>query len=434
LAALRDAGKGRDWLSAAIATSDRIKGVEKQPSGRYDVAIVGAGIAGSSLAMALGERGLNTVAVDIDLSGRLSSSERNAGGVRATWWQPVNITLCRASIEYYEKIAAEVGFRQNGYLWMYDTQTWPKAVSHLEVQRQLGHSIEELTAQQVHRRVPEIDRLDGIAGATLSPRDGLINPNLLKQHYRSRSRELGGHFLDRVFIDAINAESDEVRIECWQADENLPEEGLLRLMAQDVRQAEAETGHLFELRAVALAICSGAWSPNLVRLLGIDTPTEAVRRQVCVVDNRVTNLAGHGMIVDTSGVYFHNEGQHILAGYSPPEEPPGYSFKYDGEAFFQTEIWPRLYARMSCFERLRHVSGWAGLYAVSPDRSAIVGRLGPRLYEAHSFSGRGVMQSYGAGQALADLIAKGGYEKLDAGSLARERFQTGRLVMEELHI
>ncbi len=400
----------------------------------YDVAIIGAGIVGSSLAMALGERGLKVVVVDIDLAGRLSSSERNAGGVRATWWQPVNIVLCRASIEYYEKIAAEVGFRQKGYLWLYDDQTWSRALTHLQLQRQLGHQIEQLTAPDVARRVPEIDKLDGIAGATFSPRDGLINPNLLKQHYRARSQELDAHYIDRVFIHAINPESDEVRIACWQADESLPEEGLTRLMAQDAREAEPETGHLFELRAGALTICAGAWSPNLIKLLGIDTPTEAVRRQICLVDNRETNLDAYGMIVDSSGVYFHNEGPHILAGYSPPGDPPGYSFKYDGEDFFLQEIWPRLYARMSRFERLRHVTGWAGLYAVTPDRSAIVGRLGARLFEAHSFSGRGVMQSYGAGQALADLIAKGGYESLDASALGRERFQTGRLIPEELHI
>jgi glycine/D-amino acid oxidase-like deaminating enzyme len=401
---------------------------------RYDVIIIGAGIIGSSLAMALGERGLRVVSVDVDLSGQLSSSERNAGGVRATWWQPVNIMLCRASIEYYEKIAAEVGFHQKGYLWLYDQQTWPGALAHLELQRQLGHPIEQLTPEQVARRVPEIDRLEGIAGATFAPRDGLINPNLLKQHYRERSKELGASYIDRVFIDAIAPQSDEVVLNCWQADGSLPEEGLMRLMAQDARQAEPELGRVFDLRAERVAVCCGAWSPNIINLLGIETPTEAVRRQVCLVDSRATNLSAYGMIVDTSGLYFHHEGPHILAGYSPPQEPPGYSFKYDGEEFFTNEIWPRLYARMSCFERLRHVSGWAGLYAVSPDRSAIIGRLGPRLFEAHSFSGRGVMQSYGAGQALADLIAKGSYERLDAGDLARDRFTSGRLVTEELHI
>ncbi|SRR5579875_2450585 len=401
---------------------------------RYDVAIIGAGIVGSALTMALGERGLRTVALDIDLAGRLGSSERNAGGVRATWWQPVNIVLCRASIEYYAKVAAEVGFRQKGYLWLYDQQTWPGALAHLDLQRELGHPIDELTPEQVTQRVPEIDRLDGIAGATFAPRDGLINPNLLKQHYRDRSRAMGATYIDRVFIDAIEPQSDEVVLNCWQADESLPEDGLMRLMSQDARQTEPELGRIFNLRADRAAICCGAWSPNIIRLLGIETPTEAVRRQVCLVDSRVTDLSAYGMIVDTSGLYFHNEGPHILAGYSPPQEPPGYCFKYDGEQFFLNEIWPRLYARMSCMERLRHVTGWAGLYAVSPDRSAIMGRLGPRLFEAHSFSGRGVMQSYGAGQALADLIARGSYGRLKADDLARERFTSGRLVTEELHI
>src|SRR5258708_30293777 len=159
-----------------------------------------------------------------------------------------------------------------------------------------------------------------------------------------------------------------------------------------------------------------------------------MRRQICLVDNRATNLANYGMIVDTSGVYFHNEGVHILAGYSPPDEPPGYHFNYDGEPFFQNEIWPRLFARMSSMERLRHVTGWAGLYEVSPDRSAIVGRAAPRVYEAHSFSGRGVMQSYGAGQALAELIANARYQRFDASALARQRFERGALAIQALHI
>lgn len=400
---------------------------------RYDVIVVGAGIVGSSVAMGLAERKQRVLVVDIDLSGRLSSSEKNAGGVRATWWQAVNIRLCRASIQYYESIASEVGFRQKGYLWLYDDETWRQALAHLDLQRGLGHPIETLTAAQVHQRVPEIDRLDGIAGATFSPRDGLINPNLLKEHYRERARAAGAQFRDAVYIYAIENGPNGVSLEVWQADQHLSDAALVRMMTED-GPGEAEVGHLEKLAAGTLVIAVGAWSRNVSRQLGLRDLSEPIRRQICLVDNRETNLAAYGMIVDTSGLYFHNEGQHILAGYSP-QEPPGYHFNYDGEEFFTKEIWPRFYARMSSFERLRHVTGWAGLYEVSPDRSAIVGACAPSVYEAHSFSGRGVMQSYGAGQALAELITRGSFtEHLDASALSRDRFEQNRLVWEELHI
>ncbi len=400
---------------------------------RYDVVLIGGGVVGSAVAMALGERAVKVGVVDIDLSGRLSSSEKNAGGVRATWWQPVNIALCRASIKYYESVREEVGFRQKGYLWLYDAATWPKAREHLAIQRELGHPIEELDAAAVNRRVPEIDRLEGIAGATFSPEDGLINANLLKEHYRARSQALGAEYLDRLFVHAIEPGANDVRIGCWRADDALTDETLIRMMTED-GPGEAAAGHLVELAADAIAITGGAWSPSALKLAGLPNLSEPIRRQICLVDNRTSDLSAYGMIVDTSGVYFHNDGAYILAGYSPPEEPPGYHFNYDGERFFLDEIWPRLYARMSVFERLRHVRGWAGLYEVSPDRSAIVGRAAPRIYEAHSFSGRGVMQSYGAGQALAELIALGRYARFDASALARERFATGALALEELHI
>ena len=400
---------------------------------RFDLIVIGAGVVGSAVAMGLAERGLKTLVVDIDLSGRLSSSEKNAGGVRATWWQAVNISLCRASIEYYQRVRDEVGFRQKGYLWLYDADTFPRALEHLPLQRKLGHPIETLTPAEVNRRVPEIDKLDGIAGATFSPNDGLINPNLLKEHYRHRALTLGAQFLDRSYVVGFDVGASGVRLECWQSDEALTDEGLVRLMTQD-GPGEAEPGSIFELSADSIVLTSGAWTPSAMKTLGLRNYTEPIRRQICLVDNRTTNLANYGMIVDGSGVYFHNEGAHILAGYSPPDEPPGYHFNYDGEPFFQNEIWPRLYARMSSMERLRHVTGWAGLYEVSPDRSAIVGRAAPRVYEAHSFSGRGVMQSYGAGEALAELIATGKYGALDAAALSRDRFDRGQQVFEELHI
>jgi sarcosine oxidase subunit beta len=401
---------------------------------RCEIAIIGGGIVGSAIAMALSERGIGATVIDVDLSGRLSSSERNAGGVRATWWNPVNIALCRKSIAYYETIGEEIGLRQKGYLVLYDQKRWAEAESKLGLQRAFGQEIEKLTAHEVSARVPEIDRLDGIAAATFSPRDGLLNPNLLKEHYRRRSRagEERAQYFDRTCVYGVEAGASEVRLFCWQDDDKFSDDELRRMMSHD-EAGQAEAGQTFEVAAQQIVIAAGAWAANILQMAGLRNYTSPVRRQISIVDNRETSLEGYGMIFDTSGLYCHNEGAHILAGYSPPDEPAGYSFRYDGEAFFEREIWPRMYLRMSCMERLRHVTGWAGLYAVTPDRSAIVGRATKRVYDCHSFTGHGVMQSYGAGQAIADLIVRGCYGAFDASGLERGRFEAGRLVYEELH-
>ena len=140
---------------------------------------------------------------------------------------------------------------------------------------------------------------------------------------------------------------------------------------------------------------------------------------------------------NASDLYFHSEGPHILAGYSIPDESPGFDFDYDGSDFFETHVWPRLAHRASSFERCGHVRGWAGLYAVTPDRSGIAGAVSgfSNLFEAHSFTGRGVMQSFGVGQALAELVTTGRYGAIDLSALTRHRFEDRtRWVFEELHI
>jgi glycine/D-amino acid oxidase-like deaminating enzyme len=142
------------------------------------------------------------------------------------------------------------------------------------------------------------------------------------------------------------------------------------------------------------------------------------------------------MIVDTSGVYFHPEAENILVGWADPSEDPGYNFIYDEEKFFMEKIWPTLWNRIPATESLKHVTGWAGLYAESPDESAILGKS-PKyenVFEAHSFSGRGAMQSPAIGLGLAEFLFHGEYKTLDLSPLKIERFETGELLTEGLVI
>ncbi|MDH3725283.1 MAG: FAD-binding oxidoreductase [Thermoleophilia bacterium] len=394
--------------------------------------IIGAGIAGSSLAMHLADLGEeDVVVVDPDLAGVRSSSELNAGGVRATWWREVNIEMCAHSIEYYGQHAEEFGFREKGYLWLYGPELWKGATQHAQTQNALGWPVELLTADEVVARWPVIDNKEGIAGATFSPRDGLISPHAVKEHYRSRARAGGVEFRDRRLAVGMDRDDDaitQVRL-CHIED---------GLAAYRSLEGSPEDGPREALRPLRVVNAAGPWAAKIARLMGGPVHSRAVRRQISVFASQDLDLSGQGMIVDTTGVYFHHEsGNLLLGGYSPPGDPPSYDFTYDGAAFFESEIWPRLAARMSVMDRLHHVHGWAGLYALTPDNSAILGGVeGVRnAFEIHSFSGRGIMQSYAAGLALAELITTGRHQTFRrAERLDARRFARGHEEPEDLHI
>jgi sarcosine oxidase subunit beta len=394
--------------------------------------IVGAGLAGSAVAMHLAEMGHDGIlVVDPDLAGARSSSELNAGGVRATWWRAVNVELCAATIDFFAAHRDEFDFRERGYPWLHGPERFEAARAHVPVQDAYGRQVELLSPSDVARRWPFIDQLDGIAGATFSPRDGLVSPDAVREHYRRRARAAGVRFADRRMVVGVTREDDRVtgaalaRLDDAEA------------AARALEDGPAE-GPVDRVACERIVNAAGPWAAPVAALMGAPVPCRAVPRQLCVVACRDVDLSACGMVVDTSDVYFHHEaGDMLLAGYSPPGDPPSYRFDYEGPAFFEREIWPRLAARASGFDRADHVRGWTGLYELSPDNSALVGAVGglEGAYEIHSFSGRGVMQSYAAGLALAEIIATGAPRTHpSAAALSGGRFASGALQPEELHI
>lgn len=417
-----------------------------------EVLVIGAGVIGSSVAMHLAQAGVPDVrVVDFDLEGTLSSSELNAGGVRGTWFQPVNITASRISIDYFASVSSEVGYRPCGYLWLRTPEKLEWALKARELQQSLGWPVEAWDLAELKRRVPFLDKLEGVAGAIYGPRDGLINPNLLKNHFRARAREAGVVFEDRIWIHGAEysasqgpggAQNPKIRVRALKYPPALNLEQKQAVLAAGAPSAAIEAGaRPVEFKPRIVVNCAGPWAPEIARVLGYDCPSRPVRRQICVFDSRDVDLSPYGMMIDTSGVYFHPEAMNGMAGFADPAEPAGKNFSYDGESFFMNVIWPALYERSSAFERLRHLTGWSGLYESSPDESAIVGRVEKGdagrhggVFEAHSFSGHGVMHSHAVGLAIAERVARGRYESWDASPLSAERFPAGRLLKESLVI
>jgi glycine/D-amino acid oxidase-like deaminating enzyme len=403
----------------------------------FEVLVVGGGLIGSAIALGLADAGVSSVAVvDPDLGGEWSSSELNAGGVRGTWSQELNLELSKRTIEYFGSRAEEVGYRPCGYLWLHRPETFPAAIRAREMQVSRGWPVEVLDVRAVRERVPFIDKTDDLAGALFGVRDGLVNPNLLKEHYRSQAARTGVRFLNGMFLCGVKeGGGSRHRASLFRFDPELGSTAKRELLEKGSPSGEA--GERVEIHARVIVNAAGAWAPRVAGLLGYDCPSKPVRRQISLFHARDLDLSPYGMIIDPSGVYFHPEAIYGLAGFATPGESPGYRFDYDGEAFFEEQIWARLYERSTAFESLKHISGWAGLYEESPDHHAIIGRvergLGEKglVFEAHSFSGHGVMQSHAAGTALARLMVKGSYGDLDLTPLSGERFRSGSPVPGE---
>ena len=160
---------------------------------------------------------------------------------------------------------------------------------------------------------------------------------------------------------------------------------------------------------------SGAWGPRVSEMYGFkDDKVKPRRRQMVLMKSSELDLSSYGMIIDTSNVYFHYESGNILAGYSNMDEPYGYNLEYnfgglDENSQFVKYIWRPLWERISKFDKVKLIRGWAGIYAETPDRSGYLGKVPgmDNVYESIAHTGRGLMISYGAGVALADLILSG---------------------------
>lgn len=407
---------------------------------KTEVLIIGAGLIGSAIAMGLARLGMtNVIVVDLDLAGEWSSSELNAGGVRATWSQEVNLLTSKLSIEYFESVAEQVGYHDSGYLWLHRPETFEQALKAREMHVRLGWQVDVLDVKQIQSKAPFIDKTSDLAGALYGVKDGLLNPNRLKEHYREEAVKAGVKFHDAVWVLERKEHARHHLLEAFQFRDTLDsvtKKALLTANPKNKHDFDLTQGQFLEIEAGTVINAAGAWAPELAKILGYTSPSKPVRRQISIFHARDLDLTQQGMIIDPSGVYFHPEAIYGLAGFATQNEPAGFNFDYDGERFFEEEIWPALYERAKVFESLKHVSGWAGLYENSPDHHAIIGKVeglshSLPIYEAHSFSGHGAMQSYGVGIALAELIVKGRFETLDLQTLSGSRFQKGQSIAGE---
>ena len=348
---------------------------------RAEVVVVGGGVIGSSVAFHLAEAG-----VDVCLLERSElasgSTSRAAGGVRAQFSDPLNISLGLRSIEAYtnfaERPGAEIDLKQVGYLFLLDR---PEDVASFEqsiaLQNEHGVPSRFVDLEEVQRLCP-IAGLEGVLAATFSPLDGHASPEAVVQGYAAGARRHGATVVTGCALDGID------------------------LVGGEIRGVRTRSGRIETTTVVCAA---GAWSPDIARMVGVELPVTPVLREIGYTAAGASLPDGVPLTVDFStGFYFHREGPGLLFGMADREQAAGFDVPTDPAWLEQvTAVAER---RLPILLELGIAGGWKGYYEVTPDHNALIGESPSptRFLYATGFSGHGFLQGPAVGEIVRDLV------------------------------
>jgi sarcosine oxidase, subunit beta len=374
-----------------VSDADRVAALgsatAKLPS-EVDVAIVGGGIMGLSIAYHLARITDWTIVV-IERSYLVSgASGRNGGGVRMQWAEVGNVRLMMESIEMCRGLAQELGinlwFRQGGYLFLARTEAGERRlVRNAELHREVGASTRLLGPYEALELVPQLDVRD-VRLAAYNPDDGVVFPWPFVWGYAAQAVRRG--VVVRTHTEVTNLE---------------PALGD-RL---SVRLSTGET-----VIAAQVVNATGAWSAGLNRKLGIELPNRPHRHEILSSEPLKPFL--DPLVVDLSeGLYFSQSTRgEIVAGITMPHDRDATSTTIDlGSSLeFLTRIGRALCHILPIAASLQVLRQWSGPYDVSPDGDAIVGPTPgwPTLVQVCGFTGHGFMMGPAVGRIVARHLAR----------------------------
>ncbi|MEP6815676.1 MAG: FAD-binding oxidoreductase [Marmoricola sp.] len=364
------------------------------------VVIIGGGVMGVSTAYHLAAAGVDDVVlVDRDAFGS-GSTCKAAGGVRAQFSDRINIELGLHSLQTFETFGdqfdQEIDLQQVGYLFLLDSPDDVTAFEqNVSLQNELGVPSRMISVAQAKRMSPLIES-EGLLAAAYSPTDGHCTPESVVLGYASAARRLGARLIADCAATGIETANH-------------------RILAVETEGGRIETDTV---------ICTtGPWSQEIAAWVGVDLPVTPVRRQV-VITEPIPGLDPYTpFTIDFgSSFYFHGESNGLLIGMSDPEETPG--FKLMRSDAWLSGLGETMQRRTPSLVDTGIVSGWAGLYEMTPDHNALIGEADEvdRFLYATGFSGHGFLMGPAVGEVMRDLYL-GAKPFVDISALHARRFR-----------
>jgi Glycine/D-amino acid oxidases (deaminating) len=369
-----------------------------------EVAVIGAGIHGASVAFHLATRGIgSTVFEQVAPAG--GPTGRSSAICRAYYTNRYLARIAHSSLDIFRSFGEltggrDCGYRQTGMVYLHPEADAGALHEAAQYMNSIGTRIEMLAPGDARREFPLFE-LQGVGVVAWEPDAGYADPVATTAGLLARACDLGAK--QRLYTRVIGLEPRPG--------------GGAKLKLESGETAECER----------LLIAAGPWTRALAAQLGANLPLTVERHYVATIrwpDAREMRF-GHADVA--GGYYCKPEGDDLycLGPLTPepevdPDEPVrGIDIdESDALARLATSRVPRLKEAVS-------TGGWASLYDVSPDWMPVIGEIAPGVFVDAGTSGHGFKLGPALGADLAGLLAGA---EVDAGlrEFAPERFRAGR--------
>lgn len=359
---------------------------------RAEVIVVGGGIVGLSIALALAEAGAKPLVLEAkSFGGAVTGGSLAAIGSHMHGL--TEFALMRFACDLWQIFAetndTSIEYNRQGLLgFILDQQALENGERWVRDERALGSECRMLTSAEV----PEIEpRLTGtVVGATFAPDTATVNPFLAARAILRRARATGAQLFEHAPVAKLTITGGRI---------------------SGVRLTTGE-----EIVASTVVLASGPWSQEIAASIGIDLPL-VPRQAQCLASLRqplgtlrcvISAVEGKGGVdsgytqiqQSASGQILFNTvtmltKTHARAKDTIREVPPSFVVS-------SIDMLGRLFPSLANVELLR---SWVRFEAVTPDARFLAGRTGPEgLWICAGDNGSGYCRALMLGRFMANEI------------------------------
>ena len=362
---------------------------------RAEVAVVGAGVTGLSVAWHLRRRGVDVVVLE-RRGIAAGASGVQPGGVRQQWGTAVNCRLARESLNFYRRAGELLGgpdelrFSACGYLFLaHSERTLDHLRANASVQAAAGVPSRIVEAEEAAALVPGLEP-GGIVGASWCAEDGYVD--------RPQS-----------VIAALAEDADVVIGEVSE----LTRDGAGWLLTTPGGRTAAQS----------VVVATGLDAPALLAPLGVELPIEPERRWL-FLSEPIRDRLLEPLVVSAER---HFAAKQLADGRVLASDLSAVSASDADAPRWRASIRRSIRDLLPHLEYVDFTILTDGVYDVTPDRQAIIGpvRGEDGLWIAAGFSGHGFMLAPAVGRILADVLTGAAEDEaltlLDPGRFAENR-------------